>query len=103
MSHQALVIGISGVIGRALSEHLLSQGWTVHGLSRGRTAVPEGCRPITADLTRPDELRAAVPVIGRSVLGASVRGPLHPVRGRSTTTRKGLTSSERSSRQPTHG
>jgi nucleoside-diphosphate-sugar epimerase len=60
MSHQALVIGISGVIGRALSEHLLSQGWTVHGLSRGRTAVPEGCRPITADLTRPDELRAAL-------------------------------------------
>ena len=60
MSHQALVIGISGVIGRALSEHLLSQGWTVHGLSRGRTAVPEGCQPITADLTRPDELRAAL-------------------------------------------
>ncbi len=60
MSHKALVIGISGVIGRALSEHLLAEGWTVHGLSRGRTAVPEGCLPLVADLTRPDELRAAL-------------------------------------------
>jgi nucleoside-diphosphate-sugar epimerase len=60
MQHKALIVGASGVIGNALSDHLLGEGWTVHGLSRGRTPLPPGCLPITADLTRPDELRAAL-------------------------------------------
>ena len=59
-SHKALVVGVSGVVGSALTQHLLDEGWTVHGLSRGRGAVPAGCLPITADLTRADELQAAL-------------------------------------------
>ena len=60
MQKTALIVGVSGVIGNALSEHLLGQGWTVYGLSRGRTPVASGCIPIAVDLTRPDELRAAL-------------------------------------------
>lgn len=60
MQNRALIVGVSGVIGNALSEHLLAEGWSVHGLSRGRTAVASGCVPITADLTQPDELRSAL-------------------------------------------
>jgi nucleoside-diphosphate-sugar epimerase len=60
MQKKALIIGVSGVIGTALSEHLLAQGWGVHGLSRGTTPVPSGCIPITADLTRPDEINVAL-------------------------------------------
>ncbi|TPG27065.1 SDR family oxidoreductase [Variovorax guangxiensis] len=56
-ANKALIVGVSGVIGNALSEHLLGQGWAVHGLSRGRTAVASGCVPLTADLTNPEQLR----------------------------------------------
>ena len=44
MQKQALIVGISGVIGRALAERLQSEGWQVTGLSRGRGATPDGCR-----------------------------------------------------------
>jgi nucleoside-diphosphate-sugar epimerase len=54
---KALIVGVSGVIGNALSEHLLGQGWSVHGLSRGRTPVASGCVLLTADLTNPEQLR----------------------------------------------
>lgn len=60
MQHKALIVGVSGVIGNALSEHLLSDGWSVHGLSRGRTPVASGCVPITADLTDAGALHAAL-------------------------------------------
>lgn len=60
MEKKALIVGVSGVIGNALSEHLLSEGWTVHGLSRGRTPVASGCIPITADLTDPAQLAGAI-------------------------------------------
>ena len=56
-NHKALIVGVSGVIGNALSEHLLGKGWSVHGLSRGRTAVASGCVPLVADLTNPEQLR----------------------------------------------
>ncbi|RZI63377.1 MAG: NAD-dependent epimerase/dehydratase family protein, partial [Variovorax sp.] len=56
-ANKALIVGVSGVIGNALSEHLLGKGWSVHGLSRGRTAVASGCVPLVADLTKPDPLR----------------------------------------------
>lgn len=60
MQKQALIVGISGVIGRALAEKLQREGWQVSGLSRGRGSVPEGCRSLTADLTDGDAVRAAL-------------------------------------------
>ncbi|MEN0585084.1 MULTISPECIES: NAD-dependent epimerase/dehydratase family protein [unclassified Kosakonia] len=51
MQKKALIVGISGVIGRALAEKLLADGWQVTGLSRGRGAVPADCTSLTADLT----------------------------------------------------
>ena len=60
MKKQALVVGSSGIIGRALVEKLQSEGWKVAGLSRGRGITPEGCRPLTADLTDFDAVRAAL-------------------------------------------
>jgi len=60
MQKQALIVGISGVIGRALAEKLQHEGWQVSGLSRGRGAVPPGCRSLTADLTDADAVRAAL-------------------------------------------
>ncbi|WP_372774333.1 SDR family oxidoreductase [Pantoea sp. WEP] len=60
MQKQALIVGISGVIGRALAERLQSEGWQVTGLSRGRGAIPEGCRSLTADLTDAEAVRNAL-------------------------------------------
>ncbi|MEK0169310.1 SDR family oxidoreductase [Pseudescherichia vulneris] len=51
MRKKALIVGISGVIGRALAEKLLEEGWEVTGLSRGRGDVLAGCTSLTADLT----------------------------------------------------
>ncbi len=51
MRKKALIVGISGVIGRALAERLLEEGWEVTGLSRGRGEVLPGCTSLTADLT----------------------------------------------------
>lgn len=51
MRKKALIVGISGVIGNALAEKLLEEGWEVSGLSRGRGAVLAGCTSLTADLT----------------------------------------------------
>ncbi|QGZ65202.1 SDR family oxidoreductase [Paraburkholderia acidisoli] len=48
---QALIVGASGIVGRALAQRLLASGWRVHGLSRGRNAGVTGCTPIVADLT----------------------------------------------------
>ncbi len=60
MQKQALIVGISGVIGRALAEKLQHEGWQVSGLSRGRGAVPAGCRSLTADLTDAEAVRTAL-------------------------------------------
>ncbi|VVT45695.1 Nucleoside-diphosphate-sugar epimerases [Kosakonia radicincitans] len=60
MQKKALIVGISGVIGRALAEQLLSEGWQVCGLSRGRGAVPAGCISLTADLTDEAAVAAAL-------------------------------------------
>ncbi|KJM63072.1 NAD-dependent dehydratase [Pluralibacter gergoviae] len=60
MQKRALIVGISGVIGSALAEKLQREGWQVSGLSRGRGAVPQGCRSLTADLTDADAVWAAL-------------------------------------------
>ncbi|CUU24065.1 SDR family oxidoreductase [Duffyella gerundensis] len=51
MTSRALIVGVSGINGTALAETLTAQNWQVWGLSRGRTAVPEGCQAIQVDLT----------------------------------------------------
>jgi nucleoside-diphosphate-sugar epimerase len=51
MENRALIIGASGIVGSNLADQLLSNGWTVSGLSRGRTALSPAIEPITADLT----------------------------------------------------
>ncbi|ROP58361.1 nucleoside-diphosphate-sugar epimerase [Enterobacter sp. BIGb0383] len=60
MQKQALIVGISGVIGRALAEKLQREGWQVAGLSRGKGAIPEGVRSLTADLTDADAVQAVL-------------------------------------------
>ncbi|WP_423194943.1 NAD-dependent epimerase/dehydratase domain-containing protein [Cupriavidus sp. H19C3] len=60
MQKRALIVGVSGVIGNALAERLLAAGWTVHGLSRGRTPVAEGCHALVADLTSQAEVQGAL-------------------------------------------
>jgi nucleoside-diphosphate-sugar epimerase len=60
MTNKALIIGSSGVVGSALAERLLEQGWNVAGVSRGRTATVPGVTQISADLTSRDALDAAL-------------------------------------------
>ncbi len=60
MQHRALIVGISGVIGGALAERLLENGWQVYGISRGRTPVPEGCTSLIADLASEQSVRSAL-------------------------------------------
>jgi nucleoside-diphosphate-sugar epimerase len=60
VKNKALVVGASGVIGSALSERLLSTGWAVSGLSRGRTPLVPGCAPIVVDLASADAVANAL-------------------------------------------
>lgn len=50
MAGTALVVGASGIVGNAVAERLLEEGWTVHGLSRRPGSGPGGIRPVAADL-----------------------------------------------------
>lgn len=72
MQKHALIVGISGVNGRALAEKLLHEGWQVSGLSRGRGAVPEGCASLTADLTDETAVREALKDVKPDALFFSV-------------------------------
>ena len=49
MSKKALVVGASGIVGSATAALLVTEGWTVHGLSRRPTAQ-DGVEPVVADL-----------------------------------------------------
>ena len=55
----ALVVGASGIAGSALVALLAETGWDVLALSRGGVARP-GVRPVSADLTSPESLAAAL-------------------------------------------
>ncbi len=55
----ALVVGASGIIGRAATELLLNQGWTVVGLARRPTGQP-GVTPVVADLQNAAQTSAAL-------------------------------------------
>jgi nucleoside-diphosphate-sugar epimerase len=46
----ALIVGVSGIVGRNLADHLIAEGdWTVYGMAR-RPGQREGITPIAADL-----------------------------------------------------
>lgn len=60
MKNHALVIGASGIAGSNLADQLLTGGWKVYGLSRGRTPVSAKIEPITADLTSLESVTAAL-------------------------------------------
>jgi len=49
MAGTALVVGASGIVGSATADLLLSDGWTVHALSR-RPSRQDGVRPVAVDL-----------------------------------------------------
>jgi nucleoside-diphosphate-sugar epimerase len=61
MSNTALIVGVTGIVGRNLAEELAARGdgWKVHGLSR-KPAVVDGVEPVAADLTSPNSLRSAL-------------------------------------------
>jgi len=59
MIKTALVVGASGVVGRAAASLLLDQGWTVHGLAR-RPTGQAGVMPVVADLQDAAQTAAAL-------------------------------------------
>jgi nucleoside-diphosphate-sugar epimerase len=60
MKKRALIVGASGIAGSNLADQLVSSGWEVYGLSRGRTAVSAGVKPILADLTAAESVKTAL-------------------------------------------
>jgi nucleoside-diphosphate-sugar epimerase len=59
MTRTALVVGASGIVGNATSDLLLSEDWTVYGLSR-RPTGRVGIQPIAADLQNKAATAAAL-------------------------------------------
>src|SRR5208282_890664 len=56
-----LFIGETGFISSAVSRLALAKGWELFLLNRGqRHPNPPGCRSLVADISRPDEVRAAI-------------------------------------------
>ncbi|MFD7551366.1 SDR family oxidoreductase [Streptomyces sp. NPDC059816] len=56
----ALVVGGTGIAGRALCRELAAQGWRVVSLSRSVPPARDGVHTVTADLTDPESVRAAL-------------------------------------------
>jgi nucleoside-diphosphate-sugar epimerase len=59
MTQRALIVGVSGIVGSALAEHLVAKGWAVLGLSR-RPAEQTGVVAVAADLLVPEATRMAL-------------------------------------------
>ncbi len=60
MGKKALIVGVTGIVGTSLAEHLLAQGWEVAGLARRPADHIRGLVPVAADLLDPPGLRNAV-------------------------------------------
>lgn len=59
MTQTALVVGASGIVGSAITQLLLDNGWQVAALSRKPSTLP-GVIPVAADLQDPVSLRNAL-------------------------------------------
>jgi len=51
MANHALIIGVTGITGHNLAEHLLAQGWEVSGVSRKAPADLPAVKHISVDIT----------------------------------------------------
>ena len=56
MNASTILIAGCGYVGSRLAEFLVADGHTVHGLKRRPETLPEGVRPVAADVTDPDTL-----------------------------------------------
>src|SRR3954452_2579835 len=61
---RALVVGASGISGYNIAQHLVQQGWEVHGVSRRPAQGLDGVTPILVDVT--DKAAVAAALGGRS-------------------------------------
>jgi len=66
MTHTALIIGATGLVGQNLANRLVAEGWTVYGLARRIEALPATVLPIKADTLDPQGLKAALADIAPS-------------------------------------
>jgi nucleoside-diphosphate-sugar epimerase len=55
MTHKALIVGASGIVGSATANLLVEEGWQVAGLAR-KPLEQAGVTPIAADLQKPETL-----------------------------------------------
>lgn len=60
MSGKALIVGVTGIIGNNLAQHLLSNGWEVVGIARKPAGLVDGVEHIATDLMDPADLKAAL-------------------------------------------
>ena len=61
MARSALIVGVTGIVGRNLAEHLLATGeWTVEGIARHPEQAPDGVEPIAVDLRDAAAVRRAL-------------------------------------------
>ncbi|HLZ30295.1 MAG TPA: SDR family oxidoreductase [Chloroflexota bacterium] len=60
MDRHALIVGVTGIQGRALADRLVRLGWLVTGLARRPTDIPSGVQPVAADLLDAQSLADAV-------------------------------------------
>ena len=61
MAARALIVGVTGMAGRNLAEHLLAAGgWTVQGIARHPELAPAGVETIALDLRDAAAVRAAL-------------------------------------------
>ncbi|AMK33581.1 SDR family oxidoreductase [Pseudomonas mosselii] len=75
----ALIVGC-GDVGSRLARQLLAQGWQVSGLRRSVDQLPEGVRPIAADLAEP-QIPSAWPEQGPDYLVYCVAASQHDAAG----------------------
>ena len=62
MTQTALVVGASGIVGSAITDLLLENGWQVAALSR-HPSQAKGVIPVAADLQDPDSVKQALAAI----------------------------------------
>jgi len=60
MAQTALIVGVSGIVGNNLGNHLLSKGWEVYGLARRPPKDIDGLKPVAADLLDTAALKSAL-------------------------------------------